>query len=89
MITAREIEIIERAIKVSAYSDDDALLILKGLLIEKNEEIARVYEYIESKELRYEEIDKEEVYTPAEIIAMSQNRPALFSLSMDNKILFF
>ena len=62
MITAREIEIIERAIKVSAYSDDDALLILKGLLIEKNEEIARVYKHIESKELRYEEIEKENEY---------------------------
>lgn len=62
MISTREIEVIGRAVKVSAYSDEDALLILKGLIIEKNEEIARVYEYAESKELRYEEIEKENEY---------------------------
>lgn len=62
MISTREIEVIGRAVKVSAYSDEDALLILKGLIIEKNEEIARVYEYVESKELRYEEIEKENEY---------------------------
>lgn len=41
MITQREMEILERAIKVSAYDDDDAFLILKGLLLEKNAEIDR------------------------------------------------
>lgn len=39
MITEKEMEILERAVKVSAYSDEDALLILKGLVISKNEEI--------------------------------------------------
>lgn len=41
MITQREMEVLERAIKVSAYDDDDAFLILKGLLLEKNAEIDR------------------------------------------------
>ena len=39
MISEKENEILERAVKVSAYSDEDALLILRGLVISKNEQI--------------------------------------------------
>lgn len=59
MISEREIEIIERAVKVSAYSDDDALLILRGLIIEKNEELNHVYDMVEVNDLKIESLENE------------------------------
>lgn len=59
MISEREIEIIERAVKVSAYSDDDALLILRGLIIEKNEELNHVYDMVEVNDLKIESLESE------------------------------
>lgn len=55
MITQREMEVLERAIKVSAYDDDDAFLILKGLLLEKNAEIDR-------REVMIQTLRKENVF---------------------------
>ena len=52
MISEKEIEILERAVKVSAYSDEDALLILRGLVISKNEEIESLT--CDKKELKEE-----------------------------------
>lgn len=52
MISEKEIEILERAVKVSAYSDEDALLILRGLVISKNEEIENLI--CDLKELKEE-----------------------------------
>lgn len=59
MISEREIEIIERAVKVSAYSDDDALLILRGLIIEKNEELNHVYDMVEEGDFKIELLEAE------------------------------
>lgn len=59
MISEREIEIIGRAVKVSAYSDDDALLILRGLIIEKNEELNHVYDMVEERDFKIELLESE------------------------------
>lgn len=59
MISEREIEVIERAVKVSAYSDEDACLILRALLIEKNKEIADLCAELEKRDLTIENLQSD------------------------------
>lgn len=57
MITEREIDIIDRAVKVSAYSDDDAVLILRALIVEKNEEIAGLNGMVDLRDVAIDELE--------------------------------
>ena len=41
-ISKKEEELLSRALAISAFSDDDAMMILRSLLIEKNAEIQRL-----------------------------------------------
>lgn len=62
MISDKELRIMERAIKVSAYSDDDALLILKRLLIEKNGESLRLCDELEESDVEIYKLRKENAF---------------------------
>lgn len=42
LISKKEESLLERALAISAFSDDDALMILRSMLIEKNAEIQRL-----------------------------------------------
>ena len=41
-ISKKEEDLLQRALAISAFSDDDAMMILRSLLIEKNAEIQRL-----------------------------------------------
>lgn len=41
-ISKKEEDLLSRALAISAFSDDDAMMILRSLLIEKNAEIQRL-----------------------------------------------
>jgi len=57
MITEREVDIIDRAVKVSAYSDEDAVLILRALIVEKNEEIAGLNGMVDLRDVAIDELE--------------------------------
>ncbi len=42
LISKKEEDLLSRALAISAFSDDDALMILRSMLIEKNAEIQRL-----------------------------------------------
>lgn len=42
LISKKEESLLERALAISAFNDDDAMMILRSLMIEKNAEIQRL-----------------------------------------------
>lgn len=59
LISDKELKALERALTIAAFNGEDALMILKGMMLEKNAEIRRLQEENAFILKRLEELEKE------------------------------
>ena len=59
MVSKKELRLFERALAISAFSTEDAMLILQGYAIEKNNELRKVKEENEFIVKRLEDYERE------------------------------